>query len=120
MTGISRPQALVAIEGPGVELRMRDVGGDMTTAFVRMAAGTDLRAALKGLPGDLCQCPHWGYLLSGRLKMHTSHGAETYEAGQSFYWPPGHAPEALEDCEYVDFSPTRAFGAVIDHIKSQG
>lgn len=120
MTGISRPEAPVAIEGPGVELRMREVGGDMTTAFVRVAAGGDLRPALKGLPGDLCQCPHWGYLLSGRLKMHTSDGAEIYEAGQSFYWAPGHAPEALEDCEYVDFSPTREFGAVIDHIKSQG
>ena len=24
-----------------------------------------------------------------------------YEAGQVFYWGPGHAPEALEDAEYV-------------------
>jgi hypothetical protein len=120
MTGISRPQAPVAIEVPGVELRMREVGGDMTTAFVRLAAGTDMRPALKGLAGDLCQCPHWGYLLSGRLKMHTSDGAETYEAGQSFYWAPGHAPEALEDSEYVDFSPSQELAAVIDHVKSQG
>ena len=119
MTGISRQDAPVAVEGAGVELRMRDIGGDMTTAFVRMAGGADLRPALKGLPGDLCQCPHWGYLLSGRLKMHTSDGSEVYEAGQSFYWPPGHAPEALEECEYVDFSPTREFGAVIDHVTSQ-
>lgn len=120
MTGISRPEAPVAIEGPGVELRMREVGGGMTAAFVRVAAGADLRPALKGLPGDLCQCPHWGHLLSGRLTMHTGNGAETYQAGQSFYWAPGHAPEALEDCEYVDFSPSREFAAVINHIRSQG
>lgn len=61
MTGISRLNAPVAIKGPGVELRIREVGGDMTAAFVRVAGGTDLRPALKGLPGDLCQCPHWGY-----------------------------------------------------------
>ena len=64
MTGISRPQAPVAIEGPGVELRMREVGGGMTTAFVRVAAGTDLRPALKGLPDDLCQCARTGAICS--------------------------------------------------------
>ena len=116
MTGISRQDAPAAIEGDGVELRAREVGGGMTTAFVRAAKGVDLRPALKGLPEDLCQCPHWGYLLSGRLKMHTGDGAEIYEAGQSFYWGPGHAPEALEDCEYVDFSPSRELAEVIGHL----
>ena len=29
----------------------------------------------------------------------TSDGTEIYQAGQSFYWAPGQAPEALEDCE---------------------
>lgn len=120
MAGISRQDAPVAIEGDGVELRMREVGGDMTAAFVRAAAGTDLRPALKGLPDDLCQCPHWGHLLRGRLKMHTADGAQIYEAGESFYWAPGHAPEALADSEYVDFSPSQNFAAVIDHIKSGG
>jgi hypothetical protein len=76
MTGISRQEAPVAIEGAGVELRMRDIGGGMTTAFVRLAGGTDLRPALMGLPDDLCQCPHWGHLLSGRLKMHQRRGGD--------------------------------------------
>ncbi|MFI1286524.1 hypothetical protein ACH4U5_38220 [Streptomyces sp. NPDC020858] len=61
-----------------------------------------------------------GYMLKGRLKMVTKDGEEVYEAGQAFYWPPGHAPVALEDCEYVDFSPTDDFTAVINHITSQG
>jgi hypothetical protein len=29
-------------------------------------------------------------------------------------------PVALEDTEYVDFSPTEEFAEVIDHIRSQG
>ena len=41
------------------------------------------------------------------------------KAGQAFYWAPGHAPEALEDVEYVDFSPTEGLNAVLDHIKQQ-
>jgi len=120
MTGFAREDVPVAIEGRGVELRMHEVGGGMTTAFVRLPKGADLGPALKGLPDDLCQCPHWGYLLKGRLKMRTKQGEEVYEAGQAFYWSPGHAPAALEDTEYVDFSPTPEFGQVIDHIKSQG
>ena len=119
MKAISRAEAPVVIEGEGVELRMQKLGGGMTTAFVRVAKGVDFRPALAGLPDDLCPCPHWGYLLQGRLKMHTRDGAEVYEAGQAVYWAPGHAPEALEDSEYVDFSPTDDFNHVIDYIKGQ-
>ena len=64
----------------------------MTTAFVRVPKGADLRPALAGLPGDLCQCPHWGYLLKGRVQMHTRNGEQIYEAGQAFYWAPGTRP----------------------------
>ncbi|MFI1352564.1 hypothetical protein ACH4TV_03070 [Streptomyces sp. NPDC020898] len=115
----TRNDAPVEIEGDGVELRMQEVGGDMTVAFVTFPKGTDMAPALKGMPDDLCQCPHWGYLFSGRLKMRTQQGDEIYEAGQAFYWAPGHAPEALEDCEYIDFSPTKEFNEVIGHVKSQ-
>jgi hypothetical protein len=120
MRAVSQAQAEVAIEGDGVELRTHEVGGGMTTAFMRAPKGADFRPALAGLPGDLCQCPHWGYVLKGRLRMHTSDGAEIYEAGQAFYWAPGHAPEALEDSEYVDFSPTDELNHVVGHLKSQG
>jgi hypothetical protein len=119
-TALAREDVPVAIEGGGVELRMREAGGGMTAAFVRLPKGADLGPALKGLPDDLCPCPHWGYLLKGRLKMRTTQGDEIYAAGQAFYWSPGHAPVAIEDTEYVDFSPTREFNQVVDHIKSQG
>jgi hypothetical protein len=99
---------------------MQELGGGMTTAFVSVPKGTDFRPALKGLHDDLCQCPHWGYMVKGRLKMHTKEGEQIYEAGQAVYWAPGHAPEAVEDCEYVDFSPTDEFNHVIDHIRGQG
>lgn len=58
-------------------------------------------------------------MIKGWLKMVTKDGEEVYEAGQACYWPPGHAPVALEDCEYVD-SPADEFTAVIDHITAQG
>ena len=117
MRAINRTDLPMAIEGGGVEFRT-DPFGDNSIAWVRLPAGADLRPGLAGLPGDLCPCPHWGYMGSGRLVMHTKDVDSTYEAGQAFYWPPGHVPEALEDCEYVDFSPTKEFNEVIDHVKA--
>ncbi len=119
MQRLAREELAVAIEGDGVELRLHDAGG-MTVCFVRLPAGANLAPALRGLPGDLCPCPHWGYMLKGRVRMHTADGPRDYSAGDAFYWGPGHAPEALEDSEYVDVSPTVEFHRVIDHIKGGG
>ena len=116
MKAVTRTDAPVAIEGDGVELRVQAVGGGMSAGFVRLPAGADLRAGTAGLPDDLCPCPHWGYVLSGTVRMHTRDGHDDYTAGQAFYWGPGHAPEALEDVEYVDFSPTDEFEHVLDHL----
>jgi hypothetical protein len=117
MKALTARDVPVAIkDGDNVEVRMEEVG-DMTVAFIRLAKGVDLGPALAGLPGDLCPCPHWGYMLEGRLAMRTADGEQTYEAGQAFYWAPGHSPSALEDCSYVDFSPTEEFNAVIRHIQ---
>lgn len=115
MQALRREETPVAIQGEGVELRKQALG-TMSVAFVRGQKGIDLRPALKGLPDDLCQCPHWGYVLKGKVRMHTKSGYLDYEAGQAFYWAPGHAPELLEDTEYVDFSPSAEFDAVIRHI----
>jgi hypothetical protein len=119
MEGFTRQDVPVVIEGDGVEVRLREIGGGMSTSFIRLPQGTDLGPALVGLIDDACQCPHWGYILSGRLRMRTKAGDEVYEAGQAVYWAPGHVPVALEDTEYVDFSPTELFSEVVDHIRSQ-
>jgi hypothetical protein len=115
MPALESTEVPVAIKDDNVELRMSEVG-DMTVSFIRLKQGTDLGPALVGLPDDLCPCPHWGYMLEGRLQMRTKDGDEVYEQGQAFYWSPGHAPVALTDCAYVDFSPTDEFAEVIRHI----
>ncbi len=119
MIAVSRDEATVAIEGGGAEMRTKDLG-QYTVAFARFDKGVDLGPALVGLPDDLCPCPHWGYVIKGRVRMHTTNGGEVYEAGQAFYWAPGHAPEALEDTEYIDFSPTDEFNHVLAHITGAG
>jgi hypothetical protein len=117
MRAMSREDVPVVIEDNGVEVRVQNQEG-LSIGFVRLPAGADLRPATKGLPDDLCPCPHWGYMIKGRVRMHTPDGHMDFAAGEGFYWGPGHAPEALEDSEYVDFSPTAEFRRVIDHITS--
>jgi len=115
MQTLTRDSTPIAIQDDNVELRMTDVG-EMVVSFITLKESTDLGPALVGLDGDTCPCPHWGYMLSGRLMMRVPGGDRTYEAGEAFYWAPGHAPFALTDCSYVDFSPKDEFHAVVKHI----
>lgn len=115
MRSIESADVPVVIADDAVELRMAEVG-EMSVSFISLKAGADLSPALVGLADDLCPCPHWGYMLEGTLGMHTADGDQEYHAGQAFYWAPGHAPFAVTDCRYVDFSPTKAFAEVIAHI----
>jgi hypothetical protein len=47
-----------------------------------------------------------GYLFKGKIVVRYADHEETINAGQAFYMAPGHVPEALEDCELIQFSPT--------------
>src|SRR6266571_4083310 len=60
-----------------------------TVEFVSIRQTHDLAPLLKGLPDDLCQCPHWGYLVKGRMTVHYLDHDEVIEAGDAFYLPPG-------------------------------
>ena len=52
------------------------------------------RPAAQGLEGDLCQSPHWGYLIQGELTVtYADNSEEVIKSGDLFYWPPGHTSE---------------------------
>ncbi|WP_086558679.1 hypothetical protein [Streptomyces africanus] len=119
MTAATRNDVPVALESDGVEVRTMPIGGDMSVSYISLPRGTDMGPALEGLPGDACQVPHWGFLLKGRIRMRTASGEEEYEAGQAYYWGPGHVPVALEDSEFVEFSPNEDFRQVIEHVVAQ-
>ena len=70
-----------------------------------LGADVDMRPLLRGLPDDRCPCPHWGYVLRGRLVFTVADYQETFEAGDGFYVPPGDTPVADAGTEYVQFSP---------------
>jgi hypothetical protein len=98
---------LVGTTGGDQYEERRTEWGEMDVTHAQFPPG-NLAPLLRGLPDDRCQCPHWGLLLRGRIVVRYADREETMKAGQSFYMPPGHVPEALEDCEIVQFSPAVA------------
>ena len=72
------------------------------TSFAQAIDGTPL---MKGLPDDRCQCPHWGYVVAGKMTFRYADGDEVFEAGDAFYTPPGHIPLVEAGTEIVQFSP---------------
>jgi hypothetical protein len=85
--------------------RTGDLGG-YTVNFVSIRQDHDLAPMLSGLPGGRCQCPHWGYVLKGRITVRYADHEEVCEAGDAFYMPPGHAPEAEAGTELIQISPS--------------
>ena len=87
------------------EDRTEDLGG-YTVNFVSILVDHDLGPMLAGLPGGHCSCPHWGYVVKGRLTVRYGDEEEVIQAGEAFYMPPGHVPAATAGSEFVQFSPT--------------
>ncbi len=85
-----------------------DRGGQLdnyTVDFVTIRESHSLASLLKGLPGDSCQCRHWGYMLAGKITVSYPDHAEVYQAGDAFYMTPGHVPAAEAGSEFIQFSP---------------
>ena len=106
MPKVSRETA--EVEDVGVVLdRFGEVEG-YSVDFVTFREDVDATPLLKGAPDDQCQCPHWGYVLTGGLTYRVGDGEERFSAGDAFYLPPGHIPVGNEPgTELVQFSPTK-------------
>jgi len=99
------------------EDRHDDLNG-YTVNFVTIRQTHDLAPMLRGLPGGSCPCPHWGYLVKGRMIVRYDSHEEVIEAGDAFYIPPGHAFEAEAGTEIVQFSPAKKLAEVVDAMKA--
>lgn len=116
MPSVSRDR-IAAIDDYGVvEDRHEDVEGT-TIQFLTFREDVDVAPLLRGLPGDRCNCPHWGYVFKGELVFDLGGRREVYAAGDAFYVPPGHVPHVEPGTEYVQFSPADEAHAVSEHIQ---
>jgi len=111
MPKVSRESAAHVDDHGPVEDRHEDVNG-YTVQFVSFRQDIDGTPLLKGQPDDSCQCPHWGYVLKGRVTFRFADHEEVLEAGDAFHLPPGHVPVVEAGTEYVQFSPSDELATV--------
>lgn len=120
---IAKDNVDVRMEIPGAVIRQQTDFGDVSRfdtisgEYFSLSAGVDTTPLFHGLEGNLCQCPHWGFVLSGRITTTDAEGVqETVTANDLFYWPPGHNVRVDADAEIVMFSPQREHSHVIEHM----
>ena len=123
---IAKDKIEVKMEIPGAVIRQQTGFGDSTGygkisgEYFSLAAGVDTTPLFIGLEGNLCQCPHWGYLISGSLTATDANGEEEeVNSNELFYWPPGHNIKVTKDAEIVMFSPQHEHTQVINHMKEK-
>lgn len=123
---INREAVPVKFSVPGAVARQAPDFGDATGygtiggEYFSLGAGTDITPLLQGLTDDLCQAPHWGYVISGRLVVRYTDGSEeTCTGGDLFHWPPGHTVSVDADAEVILFSPRDEHTHVLDHMLEQ-
>jgi len=105
-----------AHEKLGEMVRGQDWGGT-TSAYMEYPTGLDFGPLLEGLEGDHCQCPHWGYVIEGRIRVGYQDGTEELvNAGDLYYWPSGHTIVVEEAVRMVEFSPHDQMSQVLAHV----
>jgi len=83
-------------------------------SFDRYDQDMDMTPLFKGLPDDRCQCPHWGYVLKGKVGYTYADHEEIIEAGEAYYAPPGHTRQLYAGSEVLEFSPSDELKKTID------
>jgi hypothetical protein len=120
---VSKNDVDVKMEIPGAVIRQKSGFGDVrgfdgiSGEYFSLASGVDTTPLFEGLENGACQCPHWGFVLRGRLTTTNARGErETVNADDLFYWPPGHNVSVDADADIIMFSPQREHTLVINHM----
>jgi hypothetical protein len=120
---IAKDEIDVKMQIPGVIIRVKTDFGDATGfgkisgEYFSLSAGVDTTLLFIGLEGNLCQCPHWGYVISGQITTTDAKNVqETVNTNDLFYWPAGHNVKVIADAEIIMFSPQHEHIHVINHM----
>jgi len=102
--------------GDGFCSRLVEWGG-MIVSYETFPKGVDATPLFKGLPDDMCQSPHWGYIIRGRVRIRTADGDDfVLKTGEVYYLEPGHVPVFEEETEVLEFSPRKEYQETIDVV----
>lgn len=90
--------------------------GNLQAGFETFKTDIDMVPLLHGLPGNSCQCPHWGYVIKGQLTIRYADREEVIRAGDAYYMAPGHIPFLTAGTEVIEFSDINLYGQTMEVI----
>ncbi|HYQ58329.1 MAG TPA: hypothetical protein VEP89_13390 [Draconibacterium sp.] len=91
--------------------------GGVSIGYIDVPAGTDFTPLFAGLPHDMCNGNHWGYMIEGSAEILYANGkTETIEAGEVFYIPAPHTGKSTTGAKFVDFTPDDEFTVLMEQI----
>lgn len=103
----------------GIETRATEAG-EVLARHIQLPPGVDFTPLFEGLPGDLCPCPHWGYVLAGSIRLRYADGTEEVSsAGDVYHWRGGHTGWTDEGVTFLEFSPTVEIRPVLEHLAAR-
>lgn len=83
--------------------------GGMRVGYETYGTDYDDAELLQGQPDGRCQCPHWGYLVSGQMTVRYRDHEQVVRAGELYYMAPGHTMAAEAGTVLIEFSPAEEF-----------
>ncbi|MFZ1410407.1 MAG: cupin domain-containing protein [Micropruina sp.] len=109
---------------PGYEGHFTQIG-DMTVAYETYTEDADLAPLFVGLPDDLCQAVHYGYVITGKVGFRYGDGTvDEITTGESYVATPGHTPILYAGTEVVEFTNTeqlnQTMAAVTKNMEAAG
>jgi hypothetical protein len=93
--------------------------GDLEVGYTTTGP-LDCTPVYAGLPGGVCPCPHYGYVFKGRLRcayVGTDWPEEVAEAGDVYFFQPGHVLVYEQPTEVLEFNPASTLKLLMDHIE---
>ncbi len=89
----------------------------ISIGYVNVPRPVDFSPLLKGLPHDMCNSPHWGYVIDGSMKVIYADGKEgTFKKGDVYYMPAPHTSVIEKSVKFVDFSPDKEYSILMEQI----
>ena len=112
----SKETLTAAYEDDDISIR-EAVWGNTHVSWETYNKAFDVGPLLKGLPNDLDQCPHHGFVFRGKMTISYEDGAsEEIAAGETYYIRPGHTTVLEAGTEVLEFSPNEEFKVTMDAV----
>ena len=96
--------------------------GDLEVGYTTTEGALDTTEPnrIGGLPGGVCTCPHYGYVIEGSITAvypNTDWPEETIGPGEVYFIPAGHVLKYSGPTNHLEFNPAFALQQTMDAMQ---